>query len=123
MIDILTGQYSVTRAKQGGTWGDDGRFKKGSSKVFDIEASIQPLSGNMIKLLPEHRRNSESIIIFSEERLFASDEKSQRAADVIEYDGKCFEVFNVKKWSEFTDINHYESIAIMEDGQGGGNES
>ena len=122
MIDIPTGTYSVTRAKGPGQWGDDGKFKRGESKVFDMEASIQPLSGNLIKLLPEHRRNSESIIIFSEERLFPSDEKSQRAADVIEYDDKCFEVFNVKKWSEFTDINHYETIAIMEDGQGGGNE-
>ena len=123
MIDIITGTYSVTRAKGSGQWGDDGKFKRGESKVFDMEASIQPLSGNMIKLLPEHRRNSESVIIFSEERLFTSDEKSQRAADVIEYDEKCFEVFSVKKWSEFTDINHYESIAIMEDGQGGGNET
>lgn len=123
MIDIATGTYSVTRAKTQGTWGDDGRFKRGAEKVFEMEASIQPLSGNMIKLLPEHRRNAESVIIFSEERLFASDEKSQRAADIVEYDGKRFEVFTVKKWSEFTDINHYETIAIMEDGQGGGNES
>lgn len=122
MIDIITGTYSVTRAKGPGQWCDDGKYKRGESKVFDMEANIQPLSGNMIKLLPEHRRNSESVIIFSEERLFPSDEKSQRAADIIEYDGKCFEVFTVKKWSEFTDINHYESIAIMEDGQGGGNE-
>jgi hypothetical protein len=122
MIDIITGTYSVTRAKGPGQWGDDGKYKRGKSKVFEMQASVQPVSGNMIKLLPEHRRNSESVIIFSEERLFTSDEKSQRAADIIEYDGKCFEVFSVKKWSEFTDINHYESIAIMEDGQGGGNE-
>lgn len=123
MIDITTGTYSVTRSKGPGVWGDDGKFQRGQSKVFEIEASIQPLSGNMIKLLPEHRRNAESVIIFSSERLFASDEKSQRAADIVEYDGKKFEIFTVKKWAEFTDIPHYESIAIMEDGQGGANES
>lgn len=123
MIDITTGTYEVERATQGGQWGDDGRFQRGSSSFFDIDASIQPATGNMIKQLPEHRRNSESIVIFSEERLFTSDEKSQKAADVITYDGKKFEVFIVKKWSDFTDINHYESIAVMVDGQGGGNES
>ena len=122
MIDIPTGTYSVKRFVEGGEWGDDGKYKRGEAKFFDFQASIQPLSGNAIKLLPEHRRNSESVIIFSEERLFTSDEKSQRAADILLYDGKCFEVFNVKKWSEETDINHYESIAIMEDGQGAGNE-
>ena len=123
MIDITTGTYTIERATSEGSWGDDGRFKRGAKKEFEIEASIQPLTGNMIKLLPEHRRNSESVIIFSSERLFPTDEKSQRAADIVNYDGKKFEVFTVKKWAEFTDIPHYESIAIMEDGQGGANEA
>jgi len=122
MIDIPTGTFTIIRASLKGEWGDDGRFKRGQAEEFDIEASIQPASGNMVKMLPEHRRNSESIVIFSKERLFVSDEKNQKAADIIFYDGKSFEVLKVSKWSDFTDIEHYQSLAVMQDGQGGGNE-
>lgn len=121
MIDIPTGRYKVIRSTGKVTW-ENGRPIKGTETFLDISASIQPVSGNMIKIIPEHRRNQESIVIYSSDRLFTTDEKSGRIADVVEYDGKRFQVFSVKKWAETTDINHYESIAIMEDGQGGANE-
>lgn len=117
MTDIDTGSYLVERYSAG-SWGADGKFSRGAKTELQIEASIQPLSGNMIKLLPEHRRNSESIHIFSEERLYPSDEKSQNPSDVVTYDDKKFEIFTVKKWADVTDIPHYESIGIMQDGQG-----
>ena len=122
MIDIATGIYTI-ESFQKGSWGDDGRYNRGKCEEFEISASVQPLSGSMVKLLPEHRRNSESIVIFSEERLFTSDEKNQIAADIIKYDGKRFEIFKVSKWAGFTDIPHYESVAIMEDGEGARNET
>lgn len=121
MIDIETGTYTIERVGAG-AWGDDGRYHKGPKSEFEIKASIQPVTGNMVKLLPEHRRNTESVIIFSDERLFPSDEKNGKGADIVNYDGKKFEVFTVKKWAEFTDIPHYETIAIMVDGEGAKNE-
>ena len=120
MIDIKTGTYTIKRFKKGYWDNSTGKYSRDEDKEFEIDASIQPITGNDVKLLPEHRRNTESIMIFSNERLFPSDEKSQKAADIVIYDEKRFEVFKSSKWSETTDINHYETIAIMEDGEGGG---
>lgn len=119
MIDIPTGTYEVQRFGKG-EWADDGTYKKGSLKAFDIEASMQPASGNMIKQLPEHRRSAESYTLFLEEKLFISDEASNQAADIVIYDGRKFEVFMVKNWSVTTDIPHYECLIVKEDGQGNG---
>jgi len=122
MTDIDTNIYKVYRFERG-EWDSRGIYNRGECDSFDISASIQPISGNMLRLLPEHRRNSEAITIFSEERLFPSDEIEERAADVIIFDRKRFEIFKVKKWAECTDIPHYESIAIMEDRQGAKHDS
>lgn len=119
MIDIPTGTYSVERFSEG-SWGTDGRYSRGAQANLSIDASIQPISGNMVNLLPEHRRNSESILIFTETRLYGSDEKESTGSDIIIYDGKRYEVFSVKKWAEVTDIEHYECMAQMQDGQGAG---
>ena len=121
MIDIITGTYTIERSKKG-SWGDDGNYNNVIEKNFEIDASIQPLTGNMLKQLPEHRRNAENILIYSSEKLFTSDEKNNKSADVINYDDKRFEVFSVKKWADMTDIPHYESMATMVDGQGGGHD-
>lgn len=121
MIDIITGNYTFTRFEKG-CWGDDGRFKKGNSKQFELDANIQPATGAMVKLLPEHKRNAETLVVFTEERLFPASEKSQRSGDILHYDGKKFEMFSVKKWADETDIPHYESIAILIDGEGVSND-
>ena len=116
MTDIDTGTYKVRRFKKG-VWKDDGRYSRGDlEKEFDTDASVQPATGSQIKLLPEHRRSSQVNVVFSEEELFTSDEKSQKAADIFIYKGKYFEVMNVKDWSD-TDIPHYECLIVKEDGQ------
>ena len=115
MTDVDTGTYTIRRFEQG-VWKDDGRYSRGDFTEFDVDASVQPTTGNMVKQLPEHRRSAESYVIFLEERLFISDEKNQTASDIFFYKGKCFEVMIVKDWAD-TDIPHYECIIVKEDGQ------
>ena len=122
MIDIPTGDYSVKRFGKG-EYDSRGIYVRGEDREFEINASIQPVTGNMVKLLPEHRRNADSIVIYSVEELYSSDEKDGRPADIVIYRGRKYEVFSVKDWSMMTDINHYESVAIMQDGQGSRNGS
>lgn len=117
MIDITTGTYTVERYGPG-KWLDTGKYERGILESFQMEASIQPATGNMIKILPEHRRSAETNVVYTESRLFISDEKNQKASDVVIYDGKRFEVMNVKKWADITDIPHYECLIVKEDGQG-----
>lgn len=119
MIDIQTKAVTIIRYSKG-EWQDDGTFRKNKEKEFEIEVSAQPLTGNQVKLLPEHRRTAESLTVFTETPLFTSDEANQISADIMVYKGKRFEIFTVKDWSEAMDMPHYECIAIKEDGQGGG---
>ncbi len=117
MIDIITGTYTINRFSPG-EWGLDGKYSKGASIDLSLDACVQPASGNQIKQLPEHRRSSEVNVVYIEERLFISDEATKQPADIFHYDGKRFEVFNVKKWDDETDIGHYECLIVKEDGQG-----
>lgn len=119
MIDIPTEQLTVTRNGEG-EW-CEGRYVRGKKKEFEISASVQPLRGNDVKLLPEHRRTAEAVKIYTTDKLRTSDEKNNLAADRILHDGKIFEVHSVMNWSIGTDIPHYKIVAVKEDGQGGGN--
>jgi len=119
MIDIPTEQLTVER-HEAGTW-TDGRFVKGVQSEITIEASVQPLRGNEVKILPEHRRTSEAVKIYTSTKIRTTDEKNQLPADVILHDNKRFEIHSVENWSIGTDIPYYKIIAVKEDGQGGGN--
>lgn len=121
MIDIPTELLKVERHDKG-VW-SDGKFQKADPKILDIQASVQPMKPNEIKLLPEHRRTSESVKLYTEEKLRTSDEKNKLPADVIYHDGKRFEIFSVANWSIGTDIPYFKCVAVKEDGQGGGNEA
>ena len=119
MIDIPTETLTVERYAAG-TW-VEGVFTKGVQSILNVEASVQPLRGNEIKLLPEHRRTAEAIKIYTETKMRTTDELNQLPADVITHDGKRFEIHKVENWFIGTDIPYYKAIAIKQDGQGGGN--
>jgi len=120
MIDILTGQIKVTQPNGAGTY-VGGRYVEGTKTVVEnVNASVQPLKPSEIKMLPEGRRNIESIKIYTELKMFISDEKNKRNASIVEYDGKNYEVHMVFNWNIGTDIKHYKIFAIKIDGEGEG---
>ena len=122
MIDIPTETLPVERFAAG-AWGLNGKYQKGALENLNVEASVQGLTSNELKLLPEHKRSAESIklYVFKGDRLRIADEANNLPADIIIHDGKRFEIFKVWNWAIGTDIPHYKCIAVKEDGQGGGN--
>lgn len=119
LIDSLaTETLSVDRFSNG-AW-VDGRYIKGDATITPFTASVQPLRPNEIQILPEHRRNSESIKIYTSQRLFNSDEKNSIPADVVTHDGKKYEIHKVWNWNIGTNIPHFKAIAMIVDGEGSG---
>jgi hypothetical protein len=118
MIDIPTETLSVERYGAG-SW-DTGVFVRGAKTDLSIEASVQPLTPNEVKILPEHRRDSESFKIYTETELLISNEINQTPSDVIIRNGKKYEILAVNNWYIGTDIQHYKSIAVKIDDQGSG---
>jgi hypothetical protein len=120
MIDIPTESIQVIRA-DGGGWSDaTGRYERGQERRLPAEAmSIQPLTADEIKLLPEGRRTAETLKVYLETKVRCADEKAGTAADRIEHAGKVYEVIAVEDWSR-TDIPHFKAILAKIDGEGGG---
>lgn len=93
-----------------------GRLVPGQETVTDIMVSKpQSLRGNQVLLLPENRRTEESYTVYTDVILRANDESSNKLpCDVITYNGKDFEVHNVKNWLD-TDIPHIEAVIIRKE--------
>lgn len=120
MIDLPTEKLTVKRSG-GGSW-QNGRYVQDATADLVVDASVQPLRGNEVLILPEHRRTEESIKLYTTTKLRTTDEKNNLPCDVVVHDGKRFEVHTVFNWSIGTDVPHYKVICIKEDGEGGGNE-
>ena len=78
-------------------------------------ASVQPATGRQTQILPEHRRNDETLAIYTEGPLYTSDAKEMKKSDIIVHLGRRFEVFTVKMWMGYNGkVDHYEAIAVLE---------
>lgn len=115
---LATETLSVDRYSDG-SW-VDGRYQKGTPVTTTFTASVQPLRPNETQIIPEHKRNSEAVKIYTQERLFNADEKNGIPADVVTHDGKIYEIMDVSNWSIGTDLPHYKAIAVLRDGEGSG---
>ena len=96
-----------------------GRFKSTSEKRLKARMAVFPLTPNELLRLPEARRTTESLNFYSDERLFTTDEKISRRADLVHVRNKVFEIHSVEDWTN-TDLPHFRSIGVKVDGQGSG---
>lgn len=98
----------------------NGRFVAGALDPFDAIASVQQATPNEIKLLPEGRRDSETITVYTEIELRATDQgPNQTKGDVFVYLNKTWEVHKVENWTTHKKLKHFKSIAVKQDDQEG----
>lgn len=74
---------------------------------FTIKASVQPLSGSDLRLLPENRREEEILKIYTSTELVGSNKGQPFNPDIVIINGKPYEVFNGFNWQNGI-INHYK---------------
>lgn len=75
--------------------------------TFTITASIQPTNGSDIKLLPENRREEEILKLYTDSELFGAIKGSAGNADIVEINGKDYEVVKTFPWQNNV-INNYK---------------
>lgn len=119
MIDLPTVEIKVIQPDVSGGY-VDGRYVPGKKEIVLNFASVQPLKPSEIQMLPEGRRSIEAIKIYTDLKMFITDEKNSRKASLVEYDGKNYEVHMVANWAIGTDIPHFKVIAMKIDGEGEG---
>lgn len=86
----------------------NGEWVKGSDTVFTIQASVQPLKGLEMEMLPEGRRNSQSVRIYTSTKLNTVEEANP---DFLQAFGFDFEILSVEPWQSNV-INHYKCIGV-----------
>ena len=94
-----------------GAYNADGDWVKGTTSQFTITASVQPLTGKEMELLPEGRRESQSYKLYSATKLLTVKTAPKDNADLVTYDGRNFEVLIVEDWQNSI-INHYKIIVV-----------
>lgn len=91
----------------------DGHYIEGVESLFEIIASIQPLSSYEMLQLPEGQRTKEAVKVYTPTGLRQTIESQQVKGDRISYKGRLYEVQKVSTWETFTDIPHFKAVAVM----------
>lgn len=110
MIDMFSEDLTVIRTSKDGSY-VLGKYVPGKESTFKIRGTVEPLSAQMMMLLPEGERTKESIRIYTANELNTVDALNGRKADVVCYRGKQYEVHLVKHWTSL--IPHYAVVAVL----------
>ena len=92
----------------------NGVYVEGAESTITIQASVQPVTGQDMVSVPEGRRASDVVKVYTDSDLFAQgDAGSGQSPDRIVYLGKDYEVFT-KDVNQNGVINHYKYYAVKE---------
>ena len=93
-----SGTYTVTRQAAGSYV--DGDWTPGADSTFPVDADLQPMSGNDLKILPEGQHGEEMQKMYLAVELFTAREGKQ--PDEVTIDGAQWRVINVRKYTILT---------------------
>lgn len=114
---MILGQEPVTlRRFVAQTIGTDGRPEAQAGTPTTILASVQPLNGKELALLPEGERQRDQKKIYTVSEIRTADQNTGIPADWIEFDGEVWEVHQVE--NERSVVPHYKGriVRIQEAG-------
>ena len=95
---------------------DKGRWVEGSRKPpIPFKGNAQPAPGKVQELLPDGKRNRETITVRTPVRMNWSiaDPKEERSGDIVVHKGQEYEVQIAKQWDSGMDlpVDHWDVIA------------
>lgn len=96
-----------------GDFDDDGIATTPTSSPFTIIASVQPMRPDEKLMLPEGSRGRESIKLYTVSELKTMNEETKRPADVVNWESKKFDVFQVSRYKMGVQ-DHTKAIAIRQ---------
>ena len=118
-MDLLnTEEFTVLRASSTSKGYDDGKGNwisaDQTTDQFLSSGSIQPLSGDDIKLLPESFKSTSLLKIYTKNLLKSTDQFNNIQADTLIIDGSKYQVQIVEHWRQLS-IDHYKVIVGREE--------
>jgi hypothetical protein len=88
-----------------------GHWVKGTPNQFTFKASVQPMIGRELEMLPEGRRHTQSYFLFTDNLLQTVEGQNP---DIVVIDNEQHEVFQRQNWQNQI-IGHYRYIVIKLD--------
>jgi hypothetical protein len=87
----------------------DGEYHEGQCTTIEIMASVQPVVGDELVMLPEGRRDRQTYKLYTKTELYGVSLQQSRNPDTVIIADEEYEVFEVQSWRNNI-INHYKVI-------------
>lgn len=110
--------FTVRRKAPGHYDSSTGDWISGSETTLTVEGNMQPLSGYEMQMLPESFRSRESRKLYCVAPVYSIREAESKEPDIVEADGKDFEVHKVKQY-QMGVLDHFEATLIRVEQSGG----
>ena len=101
---------TVTRTGQG-DYNADGVWVEGIPAELSVRMSVQPLRMDEMDALPEGRRSSRAVKIYSDTQLLPAEQTSGQNADQVMWQGKQWEIVGCDPYLMGV-IPHYKALAV-----------
>lgn len=105
---------TVTRRREAAGHDSGGSWVPGVTSDVTITASVQPLTGEELKMLDEGQRSRRPIMVITDADLQTVDETARTKADRIVWDGEEFEIHRIENF-EMGLMAHREAICLRAD--------
>ena len=103
-------QTLTVKRRSVGAYNNAGFYEvQSSNTTLTITASIQPITGSDLVLLPENRREEELLKLYTDTPLIGVEKGNPRNCDIITIDGYDYEVVKVFPWKNNV-IPHYKVV-------------
>lgn len=105
-----TGTYTVTRTTSGAL--TVGVYEAGVESTFDIAASVQPVTGRKLQVLPEGRSAEESRILYTTTELRT--QQNSNDPDIVTIDDEPYLCISWERWQFGLWSTHYEVVVARQ---------
>jgi hypothetical protein len=109
----MLGEEPVTLTKYTNARGADGRTTTTLASTSTILASVQPMNGDALQLLPEGERTRKGRIFLIDARFQTVTVSAESPADRIAVGGVTYELHRVEHWRAV--LPHFEAIGLAVD--------
>ena len=100
----------TVKRRSEGAYNNSGFYNvQGTDTTLTITASIQPVSGSDLVLLPENRREKEALKLYTNTLLISAEKGNLRNCDIVTISGFDYEVVKVFPWKNNV-IPHYKVV-------------
>ncbi len=112
-MSYLLGAEPVTRLRYGAATVTDHEVTRPAPTSSTVRASVQPMNGEDVQLLPEGNRHADMLKLYTKSELRTADQHAGTPADRVVIDGKTYEVKESARYR--THQRHYRAVVARVD--------